>query len=60
MDGFAQLPSHIRDLRRLLYRLHLVLTSWEEAAITEGGVEGGPETGPAAGPEGGPESGAEG
>jgi hypothetical protein len=26
--------DHIEDLRRLLYRLHLVLTAWEEVAAT--------------------------
>jgi hypothetical protein len=27
--------DHIQDLRRLLYRLHLVLTGWEEFAAAE-------------------------
>jgi hypothetical protein len=27
--------DHIEDLRRLLYRLHRVLTGWEECAATE-------------------------
>jgi hypothetical protein len=28
----ARKADHIEDLRRLLYRLHLVLVEWEEAA----------------------------
>jgi hypothetical protein len=27
--------DHIEDLRRLLYRLHTVLTGWEESAAAE-------------------------
>jgi hypothetical protein len=30
----ARKADHIEDLRRLLYRLHLVLVEWEEAAAT--------------------------
>ena len=49
--------DHIVDLRRLLYRLHRVLTGWEEAAATGTGGWNGPAAGPAAGPETGGETG---
>jgi hypothetical protein len=34
----ARQTDHIQELRRLLYRLHLVLTGWEECAATETGA----------------------
>jgi predicted Zn-dependent protease len=33
--------DHIQELRRQLYRLHLVLTGWEECAATETGGPAG-------------------
>ncbi|MGI8330575.1 hypothetical protein ACRYCC_11470 [Actinomadura scrupuli] len=51
--------DHIVELRRLLYRLHRVLTGWEEAAATEGGARTDPAAGPAPGPETEPDAGPE-